>query len=181
MAIGSPNGAHNSIDYGIVTSGGNYSGVADMRVEVMTSNMAYYKNGRGLVINANEEICGIILNQTKADAVFSFVNTTTINSWIEKMINEGSLPYAGIHIEELKEEDKTEAISKGVFVNSVELGSPAEKAGVRAGDIIVSADDIPITSVSEYTNALFAHKAKETFLVKVMRDGMERLATIKTK
>jgi len=65
----------------------------------------------------------------------------------------------------------------GVLVRSVEKGSRAEKAGLRAGDVITRVGDQFIHDTSDFTHALHAHSAG-TVRVAVLRDKKEQILTI---
>lgn len=60
---------------------------------------------------------------------------------------------------------------KGVKFADVRPGSPAAKAGFKAGDILVQFGDKPITNLYDFTYALRASKVGDVVEVKVMRDG----------
>ena len=60
---------------------------------------------------------------------------------------------------------------KGVKFADVREGSPAAKAGLKAGDVMVEFDGKPIQNLYDFTYALRARKAGETVKVKVTRDG----------
>ena len=61
-------------------------------------------------------------------------------------------------------------VKEGVLVRSVVKGSAAEKAGLKAGDVIVKVDQNSVTTPSELTGAVHSARAKKTFPVEFMRD-----------
>ena len=63
------------------------------------------------------------------------------------------------------------SVSEGVYVNSVEPGGAAEKAGIRAGDVIVKIDDKDIVSMKDLTNAKKSYKAGDTASFTLNRAG----------
>ena len=65
----------------------------------------------------------------------------------------------------------------GVLVRSVERGSRADKAGLRAGDVITRVGDQPVHDTSDFTHALHAHSAGAVN-VGVIRDKKEQTLTI---
>jgi hypothetical protein len=66
--------------------------------------------------------------------------------------------------------DMTES-PDGVRLTGVRAGSPAEAAGVQAGDVLVGIGDQEIKDLYEMTDALRAHKPGETVELRVRRDG----------
>lgn len=66
---------------------------------------------------------------------------------------------------------------KGVLVRSVDRGSRAEKAGLRAGDVIVRVGDQQVHDTSDFTHALHSHSAGSVG-VGVIRDRKEQTVTI---
>jgi serine protease Do len=65
----------------------------------------------------------------------------------------------------------------GVLVRSVEKGSRADKAGLRAGDVIVRVADQPVHDTSDFTHALHDHSAGSVS-VSVIRDKREQTLTL---
>jgi serine protease Do len=65
----------------------------------------------------------------------------------------------------------------GVLVRSVEKGSHADKAGLRAGDVITRVGDQPVHDTSDFTHALHGHSAGSVS-VGVIRDKKEQTLTI---
>jgi serine protease Do len=90
-------------------------------------------------------------------------------------------PMLGIVGESLAPEDQLSeffGVQEGVLVRSVKKGSAAEKAGVKAGDVITKVDDSKVTSSSEITRVLRGLKSKKTFGVTVIRNKKEMPLTV---
>jgi len=67
---------------------------------------------------------------------------------------------------------------KGVLVRSVEKGSSAEKAGLRAGDVIVKVNGEAVTDVGDFSHALRNHKSGGNASVAVIRDKHEQTLSL---
>ena len=65
----------------------------------------------------------------------------------------------------------------GVLVRSVEKGSRAEKAGFRAGDVVVKVNDQPVHDTSDFTHAVRGRRGNSVSVV-VMRDKKEQTLTL---
>src|ERR1019366_674087 len=90
-------------------------------------------------------------------------------------------PMLGIVGESLGQEDQLAdffGVQEGVLVRSVKKGSAAEKAGIKAGDVITKVDDSKVTSSTEITRVLRGLKSKKTFGVTVVRNRKEMPLTV---
>jgi serine protease Do len=90
-------------------------------------------------------------------------------------------PMLGIVGESLGREDQLAeffGVQDGVLVRSVTKGSAAEKAGIKAGDVLTKVDDSKVTSSAEITRALRGLKSKKTFGVTVVRNRKETPLTV---
>jgi serine protease Do len=68
--------------------------------------------------------------------------------------------------------------TNGVLVSSVQAGFPAEKAGLKAGDIITSVDGKPIKDGDELVNIISAKKPGATIQLGYLRNGQNHTATV---
>jgi S1-C subfamily serine protease len=62
----------------------------------------------------------------------------------------------------------------GVKVSGVRSGSPAEKAGLRAGDVLVRFGGVPVRTLDDLSFALRSRRAGDEVEVRFVRDGQER-------
>jgi serine protease Do len=85
-------------------------------------------------------------------------------------------PMIGITGEALRPEDQLSeffGVQEGVLVRTVSKGSAADKAGLKAGDVITKIDDAKVASVAEITRALRNGRGKKTFTIVVVRNKHE--------
>jgi len=69
-------------------------------------------------------------------------------------------------------------VKEGVLVRSVAKDSAAEKAGIRAGDVIVKVDGEAVTSTHEIASLVRAARSKHSFPVVVVRDKKEATLSV---
>jgi membrane-associated protease RseP (regulator of RpoE activity) len=62
---------------------------------------------------------------------------------------------------------------KGLRLQGVTPGSPADRAGLKAGDVVVELDGKPVTDLYTYTDALYARAPGDTIPVTVLRAGAD--------
>lgn len=70
-------------------------------------------------------------------------------------------------------------VERGVLLSGVGPGSPAEQAGIEAGDIIIRLGEHEVANLQGLTDALRAHKPGDTVPVKVLRNGEEQTLTVR--
>jgi S1-C subfamily serine protease len=67
----------------------------------------------------------------------------------------------------------------GVRLMGVSPGSPAEQAGLRAGDVIVEFAGRPVKDLYQYSDALYAHKPGDEVGIVIVRNGERRSFTVR--
>jgi serine protease Do len=90
-------------------------------------------------------------------------------------------PLIGIEGESLAPEGQLAdffGVKDGVLVKSVVRNSAAEKAGLKAGDVIVKVDDAKVTSPREITSVLRSNRNKNSFTLTVVRNKKEMPVTV---
>jgi serine protease Do len=90
-------------------------------------------------------------------------------------------PMLGITGESLGQQEQFAeflGVKDGVLVKSVVKDSPAEKAGIKAGDVIVKVDDSKVSSTREITGILRSVRSKKTITVTVVRNKKEMPITV---
>ncbi len=69
-------------------------------------------------------------------------------------------------------------VKEGVLVRSVLENTPAQKAGIKAGDVITKVDGMAVTSPSELSGAVRSASSKKTYTVELMRDRKPQTVTV---
>lgn len=95
---------------------------------------------------------------------------------IEDLVKDGFISgaYLGVTVEDMNPEvAQAYGLPIGVYVRSVAAGSAAEKAGIRAKDIIIAVGDQKVTSMNELTRILRKYEPGQSSTVTVYRSGDE--------
>jgi serine protease Do len=90
-------------------------------------------------------------------------------------------PMLGIDGESLESQEQLAeffGVKEGVLVKAVRRNSAADRAGIKAGDVIVKVDDSKVNSSSEITRTLRGLRSKKTFTVMVVRNKKEMPLTV---
>ena len=90
-------------------------------------------------------------------------------------------PIIGIYGESLGQQEQLAeffGVKEGVLVRSVAQNSAADKAGLKAGDVIVKVDETHVNTTGEITSALRAARARKTVTLTVVRNKKEMPLTV---
>ena len=177
LAIGSPMGTYGSMNYGMITSYGNRLYITDNGYRQIKTDIYGTRNSDGVLINLNGDVVGII-NWEYADQnapnLITAIGISELKKTIENMINGIELVYFGVTGIEVPSEARAGyGAPKGAFVVSVEMDSPAMKAGIQAGDIIVGVGSKTISTYTEFVAAVRELTPDEEITVRVMRSSQD--------
>lgn len=148
-------------------------------------------NSGGPLCDVSGKVIGIISLKIVQDEVEGMGFAIPINDALKyaSLIEEGgeiSRPYLGIGMLDLSEEyylwqnriTIPDGVDEGVAVISVEKNTPAEKAGLKKGDIIVKINDQDVGSLAEFRYELYKHEVGEKVKLSFYRDGKVKTTTV---
>jgi serine protease Do len=190
IAIGNPFGLFGTVTAGVVSAKGR-SAVSlsrNMYADFIQTDAAINQgNSGGPLINTRGEVVGVntmIYSQTGGNIGIGFAVPIDIAmDVLESLVETGTVArgYLGIIPENLSPDIK-KALNykheKGVYVKRVEEGTPADKAGLAEGDIILKIDDKEIENVNILRKMVAARDPNEKVKVTVWRNGGERTLTV---
>lgn len=186
MAVGSPLGLDTTVTTGII-SAVNREVEADGTTYVCIQTDAAINSGNsgGALVNGDGKVIGINTLKLSGSGVEGIGFAIPINSTtdiIDDLIEHNKVlrPYIGISGINLDEStvQRYKLTALGVYVQSVQNFSPAEKAGLQAGDIIVKADNKDIKTMDELNEIKNTHKIGETMTLTINRNGKEKEISI---
>jgi putative serine protease PepD len=190
LAIGSPLGLQGSVTAGIVsalhrtiTVGGDQRTQFDTGSQttigdaIQTDAPINPGNSGGALVNTNGEVIGInsaIATQgSNGNIGVGFaISANKAKSVTDQLASGGKVshPYLGVSI--------GNADSGGAKIQSVEKGSPAEKAGLAAGDVVTKVGDRPITGSEDLIGAIQGSAVGSTLQLTVQRGGGEQTIAV---
>ncbi|MDD5622599.1 MAG: trypsin-like peptidase domain-containing protein [Actinomycetota bacterium] len=187
IAVGSPFGLQQSVTVGVVSAIGRdvavSSGSLPMVDLIQTDAAINPGNSGGALVNSDGQVMGInsmiySTSGSNAGIGFAIPGDTALNI-AEQLIENGvaKTPFIGIEMGE-----NTTDI-KGVYIQSVTPGYPAEKAGIKAGDIITAFDGKAVETPLELFSLIITRNVGDEVTVSVSRNGqsMELALTIGEK
>jgi len=189
IAIGNPFGLTESLTFGIVSAKGRSTvGIADYEDFIQTDAAINPGNSGGPLINLDGEAIGIntaIFSQSGGNMGIGFaIPINMAKSIKDQLLKKGKVTRGqlGVIIGELTKDlaDYFEIDStKGVVVNDVLKGSPAEKAGLETGDIILKINDSDVESVGHLRNTIAMVSPGSKVKLLIYRNGKEKTITVK--
>ena len=156
IAIGSPTGDYDSLIAGPIAAVTGTLKIADEEYGMLTTDMAGDENSRGILLNEDSEVVGIIWNQEENRTnVIRAVETAQLCPLLESMANSEDIRYIGIEGVTISSvQSESLEIPRGIYVDYVEEDSPAMSAGIQNGDILHTLDGQEIQSMEEYASVL---------------------------
>ena len=178
LAIGSPMGYSDSVGYGIVTSTCNTVAKTDAEYSLLTTDIAGSSLGSGVLLNLEGEVIGLIAQSFAREDTQNLVTglgVSEVKEMIQILSDETKdIVYLGITGKSITQDISVKkGIPIGVFVEQVEVDSPAMQVGIQNGDVIIELNGEKIETVKGYQQQLKSCKAGETIKVKAMRQGTE--------
>jgi serine protease Do len=180
VAIGSPFGFDNSVTAGIVSAKGRSLPQENFVPFIQTDVAINPGNSGGPLFNLNGEVVGInsmIFSRTGGFMGLSFAIPIDVAIDVAKQLQATgrvSRGRIGVVIQEVtKELAESFGLNKatGALVNSVEKGSPADKAGIQPSDVILKFDNKEVTASNELPRIVAATKPGSKVSLQVWRKG----------
>ena len=186
MAVGNPIGMQSSVTCGIVSAVNRQVTDSDGKQYTLIQTDAAINSGNsgGALVNSEGKVIGINTLKLSGTGIEGMgfaipINSTTDSTSQLIQYSKVKRPYIGITGIDLNEETaKTYNLVTGVYVKSVEDFSSGEKAGIKAGDVIIEADGTKISSMDDLNKIKNSHKIGDEMKIKVNRNGQEKDLTI---
>ena len=198
IALGTPYGLEKTVTLGIVSSlhrDINSLGFSDKRLDLIQTDAAINPgNSGGPLINSNGEVIGInTLVRSGPGAGLGFAIPINLAKNVsDQLLKNGEVihPYLGVQLISLNpkiakehNQDPNSIFQlperSGALIQSVIPNSPAEKAGLRRGDLVIAAENISIEEPKALLDQVEKAQIGKVFLLNVLRDNKEIKVNIK--
>ena len=183
LAIGNPYGLSHTVTMGIISAVGRANvGIADYEDFIQTDAAINPGNSGGPLVNIKGELIGIntaIFSKTGGYQGIGFaVPTNMVRPLMSQLIQKGKIirGWLGVTIQEMTPEIAQKfglEKSRGALVSDVTKGSPAEKAGILRGDIVIEFNRKEVKDVASLRNMVSQSKVGSDVLIKILRSGKE--------
>ena len=185
MAVGSPLGLDTTVTTGIISAvNREVESDGTKYVCIQTDAAINSGNSGGALVNSDGKVIGINTLKLSGSGVEGIGFAIPINSTLDvisqlKDHNKVLRPYIGISGIDLDDSTaKRYNLVLGVYVKTVQNFSPAEKAGLQSGDVIIQADGKDIKTMDELNEIKNSHQIGDTMKLKINRSGQEKEVTV---
>lgn len=186
IAVGNPFGLSHTVTAGIVSGRGRIINPDNYEDFIQTDAAINPGNSGGALVNLDGEVIGIntaIVSKTGYFQGAGFAIPINIaRTVMTKLIKTGHVArgYIGIRMETLNAEAAEGlGVKKGVLIHQVEKHAPADRAGLRVGDVITEFQGQTVEESSKFRNAVAAMTPGTVVELKIWRDNVPHLVKLK--
>lgn len=185
LAVGNPLGIGQTVTSGIVSAKGRTSGLSDGSFEDFLQTDAAINRGNsgGALVNTRGELIGInsqILSPSGGNIGIGFaIPSNMAKAVMDQLLKNGKVRRGmlGVTIQSV-DADLASSLNlpaaRGAIVTSVAAGGPAEKAGLKRGDVITAINKQPITDNNNLRNVVASMPPGSTIEVTAQRNGRDQ-------
>lgn len=180
LAIGNPFGVGQTVTQGIVSAlGRNHLGINTFENFIQTDAPINPGNSGGALVDAEGNLVGInsaIYSRSGGSMGIGFaIPVSLVKQVMEQIIRQGSVTRGWIGIEA---QDLTPELAesfhlkdtRGTLIAGIMRGGPADKAGIRPGDILVQINGQPVLDSANMLNQVAALKPERSAQLKIVRN-----------
>ncbi len=185
LAIGNPLGIGQTVTSGIISAKGRRTGLSNGSFEDFLQTDAPINRGNsgGALTDTNAELIGInsqIMSTTGASIGIGFaIPSNMAKTVMDQLIGHGKVQRGqlGVSIQPVTS-DLAQSLglkeSKGVIVSSVTPGGPAEKAGIKSGDVITELNGKAIEDSNTFRNEIASSGPGTSVNLTIIRSGAQQ-------
>ena len=190
LAIGAPEALSQTVTAGIISAKGRTTDPGMYQNFLQTDAAINQGNSGGPLVNMRGEVIGIntaIISRTGVNEGLGLaIPSNMARRVMQQLIDKGKVVrgFLGVSIQNVDEKlAKSFKLphAKGALVAQVMKDTPAEKAGIKAEDFIVSVDGKPVADVNELRNLVAGVEPGRTVDVELYRDGKKETVKVKVE
>lgn len=187
VAVGNPFGLGGTVTAGIISARGRDIGANFYDDFIQIDAAVNRGNSGGPTFNLAGEVVGVntaIFSPSGGNVGIAFaIPAALAKNVVDDLIKDGAVErgWLGVQIADVSQEIAESvglAEAKGALINDVNAGEPAEQAGIKAGDIVISVGGEEVASSRELARKVAAHKPGEDLEIVVWRNGKTEDLTV---
>ena len=188
LAIGNPFGVGQTVTMGIISAlGRNHLGINLFENFIQTDAAINPGNSGGALIDTNGNLLGVntaIYSRSGGSLGIGFaIPVTTVKTVMEAIITTGQVVrgYIGVEPQDITPELAESfglATKSGAIIAGVVRGGPADRAGMKPGDILVAVEGKPVTDTTEMLNLIAQLKPGIKASITVLRKSQQAVLDV---
>ncbi len=188
LAIGNPFGVGQTVTLGIVSGlGRSHLGITTFENFIQTDAAINPGNSGGALVDASGNLVGIntaIYSQTGGSMGIGYAIPVSIARQVmEQIVEKGSVTrgWIGVGVQDITAElaqSFTLSAARGVLITQVERGSPADKGGIKPGDILLAVNDRPVADTTTMLNLIASLQPGQQAAIRLTRNQAETGLTV---
>lgn len=185
VAIGNPFGLSNSVTAGIVSAQGRHLNAGPYDDFIQTDASINPGNSGGPLINLDGEVVGVnTAIIARAQGIGFAIPIDLAKSIIDQLKTKGKVTrgWLGVSIQEITSDLKKSFGLKsndGALVSEVFEDTPADKADIKRGDVIIKFDGKPIEKYSDLSRVVADTPVDKTVKIELLRNNKKKVITVK--
>lgn len=173
IALGNPMGTVGSVGYGVITSTSGQVNDMDVSYKLLQTDIVGSTKADGMLFNLYGQLIGVITHQSNVpgmENVITAYGISDLKKRMEKLSNDQVFSYFGIYGSTVSLSAHEEFnVPYGAFVKDVKLDSPAMRAGIQKGDVIIQMDDYKVDDFSKFVSYIYSKEPEDIVHVTIMR------------
>ncbi|MDW8066497.1 MAG: Do family serine endopeptidase [Aquificaceae bacterium] len=183
IAIGNPYGLERTVTVGVISALRRAIGITQYESFIQTDAAINPGNSGGPLVNIKGEVIGINTAILAEGQGLGFAIPINLAKWVsDQLIEKGKVVrgWLGVVIQDITP-DMAEnlGVKEGVIIAQIMPGSPADKAGIRVGDIVVEIDNQKVGEVRDLQFRIMRTEPGKDVSLKILREGKEMTLKVK--
>jgi serine protease Do len=177
IAIGNPYGLERTVTVGVVSALRRAIGITQYESFIQTDAAINPGNSGGPLVNIRGEVIGINTAILAEGQGLGFAIPINLAKWVaDELIQKGKVVrgWLGVVIQDITPDMfESLGIKEGVLIAQIMPGSPAERAGLKVGDIVVAVDGEKVGEVRELQFRIMRTEPGKELTLRIIREGKE--------
>ncbi|MBI4307897.1 MAG: trypsin-like peptidase domain-containing protein [Chloroflexi bacterium] len=142
-------------------------------------------NSGGPLVNPRGEVIGInTVIASEAQGIGFAIAINEAKPIVEQLLASGRVvwPWIGVGVQDVTKRLATQlrlSVSEGVLIQDVQRGGPADRAGIRPGDVVVKLEDASVKSVRQLQTEMRKYKIGVDVRITVVRGNQQQVVTVR--
>ena len=188
LAIGNPFGVGQTVTMGIVSAlGRSHLGISTFENFIQTDAAINPGNSGGALVDSAGNLVGInsaIYSRSGGSLGIGFAIPADLAKQVmQQIVGTGSVTrgWIGVEVQDISAEQAASfrlTGTNGTLISRVQPGGPADRAGVKAGDILVAVESNPVADMTNMLNLIAALEPGKQATLKILRNRAEMLIEV---